>query len=101
MRSRSQSCCTPVACSVSFLAEPAQAIITGMATPTVLERILESTRAEVERRKRELPLERPLALGGGGKASTRRFASALREPTTERAEHVGADARFGCARGGA
>jgi indole-3-glycerol phosphate synthase len=80
MRSRSQSCCTPVACSVSFLAEPAQAIITGMATPTVLERILESTRAEVERRKRELPLERPLALGGGGKASTRRFASALREP---------------------
>jgi indole-3-glycerol phosphate synthase len=53
-------------------------------TQTVLERILESTRAEVGRRKRELPLKelehRAFALGGGGDASERRFAAALQDP---------------------
>jgi indole-3-glycerol phosphate synthase len=53
-------------------------------TPTVLERILESTRAELERRKRELPaaeLEyRAFALGGSSDAGEPRFARALREP---------------------
>jgi indole-3-glycerol phosphate synthase len=53
-------------------------------TPTVLECILESTREELERRKRELPLKeleyRAFALGGVGDASERRFAASLREP---------------------
>jgi len=53
-------------------------------TQTVLEGILESTREEVERRKRELPAEelerRAFALGGGGDASERRFGAALAEP---------------------
>jgi len=55
-----------------------------MATPTVLERILESTREELERRKRELPLEeleyRAFAIGGGGDVGERRFAAALSGP---------------------
>lgn len=84
MRSRSQSCCTPVACSVSFLAEPAQAIITGMATPTVLERILKSTREELDRRKRELGAEeleyRAFALGGKPAVGEWRFSGALKSP---------------------
>ncbi len=53
-------------------------------TPTVLERILVSTRVELERRKRELPAEeleyRAFALGGVGSAGEQRFGSALREP---------------------
>jgi indole-3-glycerol phosphate synthase len=53
-------------------------------TPTVLERILQSTREELERRKRELPLEeleyQAFASGGAGEASPWRFAAALREP---------------------
>jgi indole-3-glycerol phosphate synthase len=53
-------------------------------TPTVLERILQSTREELERRKRELPLEeleyRAFASGGAGETSPRRFAAALTEP---------------------
>ncbi|HEY5044743.1 MAG TPA: indole-3-glycerol phosphate synthase TrpC [Solirubrobacteraceae bacterium] len=53
-------------------------------TPTVLERILDSTRAELERRKRELPAEeleyRAFALGGEPGAGEWRFAGALREP---------------------
>jgi len=53
-------------------------------TPTVLERILESTREELERRKRELPLQeleyRALSIGGGGDVRERRFAAALTEP---------------------
>ena len=55
--------------------------------PTVLERILESTREELKRRKRELPLQelehRAFALGGGGggaEVSPRRFAAALSGP---------------------
>ncbi len=53
-------------------------------TPTVLELILESTREELERRKRELPLQeleyRALSIGGGGDVGERRFAAALRGP---------------------
>ena len=53
-------------------------------TPTVLERILQSTREELERRKLELPLGeleyQAFAIGGAGGASSRRFAAALREP---------------------
>ncbi|HZL48598.1 MAG TPA: indole-3-glycerol phosphate synthase TrpC [Solirubrobacteraceae bacterium] len=55
-------------------------------TTTVLERILESTRAEVARRKLELALEeleyRAFALGGGGGGEARapRFGAALRGP---------------------
>ena len=73
-----------VGCYHSSLAEPERAIITAMATPTVLERILESTRAELERRKRELPAEeleyQAFAIGNGGEARERRFAAALTEP---------------------
>jgi len=50
-------------------------------TPTVLERILQSTREELERRKLELPLGeleyQAFAIGGAGGASSRRFAAAL------------------------
>jgi indole-3-glycerol phosphate synthase len=53
-------------------------------TPTVLERILDSTREELTRRKRELAPEeleyQAFALGGGTQASPRRFGDALREP---------------------
>jgi indole-3-glycerol phosphate synthase len=53
-------------------------------TPTVLERILQSTREELERRRRELPLQdleyQAFAIGGVGETSPRRFAAALREP---------------------
>jgi indole-3-glycerol phosphate synthase len=53
-------------------------------TPTVLERILASTREELERRKRELPPEeleyQAFAIGNGGEASERRFEAALTEP---------------------
>jgi indole-3-glycerol phosphate synthase len=53
-------------------------------TPTLLERILESTREELKRRKRELlpdELEyQAFAIGNGGEASERRFAAALTEP---------------------
>jgi indole-3-glycerol phosphate synthase len=58
-------------------------------TPTVLERILQSTREELERRKRELPQEEleyeAFAIGGAGGTSAgetgpRRFAAALQEP---------------------
>ncbi len=53
-------------------------------TPTVLERILESTRAEVGARKRELPqaeLEyQAFATGTGVQAGLGRFRAALREP---------------------
>jgi len=49
----------------------------------VLERILASTREELERRKRELPLQeleyQAFAIGNGGEASERRFAAALRD----------------------
>jgi indole-3-glycerol phosphate synthase len=55
-----------------------------MATPTALERILQSTREEVKCRKRELPLKelehQVFALGGGEDASERRFGAALAEP---------------------
>lgn len=54
-------------------------------TPTVLGRILASTREELERRKRELPpaeLEyQAFAIGGSGdEPSPRRFGAALKEP---------------------
>jgi indole-3-glycerol phosphate synthase len=53
-------------------------------TPTVLERILASTREGLERRKRELPLQeleyQAFAIGNGGEASERRFEAALAEP---------------------
>jgi indole-3-glycerol phosphate synthase len=53
-------------------------------TPTVLERILQSTREELERRKREMPLEeleyQAFAIGGAGATSPRRFEAALKEP---------------------
>jgi indole-3-glycerol phosphate synthase len=54
-------------------------------TPTVLGRILASTREELERRKRELPpaeLEyQAFAIGGSGdEPSSRRFGAALKEP---------------------
>jgi indole-3-glycerol phosphate synthase len=49
-----------------------------------LERILESTREELNARKRELPREeleyRALSIGGGGDVDERRFAAALRGP---------------------
>jgi indole-3-glycerol phosphate synthase len=52
-------------------------------TPTVLERILQSTREEVKRRKRKLPLKeleyQAFALGGE-RASERRFGAALQKP---------------------
>jgi indole-3-glycerol phosphate synthase len=52
--------------------------------PTVLERILESTREDLERRKRELPAEeleyRAFALGAGPGAGELRFGRALRGP---------------------
>ncbi len=47
--------------------------------PTVLERILGETRAEVERRKRELPLGSP-ASSGDAPATGRPFRDALLEP---------------------
>ena len=53
-------------------------------TPTVLERILKSTRDELERRKRELSAEeleyQAFAIGGAGEVSPRRFGASLREP---------------------
>ena len=53
-------------------------------TPTVLERILQSTREEVKRRKRKLPLKeleyRAFALGNVGDTSERRFGAALQKP---------------------
>jgi indole-3-glycerol phosphate synthase len=52
--------------------------------PTVLERILESTREELKLRKRELPLAeleyQAFATGAGVQASPGRFRAALREP---------------------
>jgi indole-3-glycerol phosphate synthase len=52
-------------------------------TPTVLERILESTREQLEHRKRELGAEeleyRAFALGGEPGVGERRFSSALKE----------------------
>ena len=52
--------------------------------PTVLARILQSTRDELERRKRELPPQeleyQAFASGGAGEVSPRRFAAALTEP---------------------
>src|ERR1700729_4609806 len=49
--------------------------------PTVLERILESTREALESRKRELPLGgleyQAFAIGGAEGGSPRRFATAL------------------------
>ena len=48
-------------------------------TGTVLDRILSETRAEVQRRKRELPLQAPVvdeAAGGG----THRFREAIAQP---------------------
>ncbi len=59
----------------------------GVGVPTVLERILASTRAEVARRKRELPVEelmdgkpaRP-ALGADSSAGERRFRDAIAGP---------------------
>ncbi len=49
----------------------------SQATSTVLERILAETRAEVERRKRELPLE-PAPAADRAQADERRFLDALR-----------------------
>jgi indole-3-glycerol phosphate synthase len=53
-------------------------------TPTVLERILQSTRADVERRKLELPLraleEQSLAAGSEHEAAQRPFRAALEGP---------------------
>jgi len=55
-----------------------------MATPTVLERILESTREALESRKREMSLGeleyQAFAIGGAEGVSPRRFAAALTEP---------------------
>ncbi len=52
--------------------------------PTVLERILESTREELERRKRERSPEeleyQAFSIGGSGEVSPRRFWTALQEP---------------------
>jgi indole-3-glycerol phosphate synthase len=52
--------------------------------PTVLERILESTREELNARKRELPLKdleyQAFAIGGGVRDSPRPFRAALQEP---------------------
>jgi indole-3-glycerol phosphate synthase len=71
-------------CYLSSLAEPARAIIIGMATSTVLARILESTREEVKRRKRKCSLQeleyRAFALGGEPGAGELRFSGALRGP---------------------
>jgi indole-3-glycerol phosphate synthase len=56
--------------------------------PTVLERILESTREALESRKRELPLGeleyQAFAIGGAEGVSPRRFATALTEPEFKR-----------------
>jgi indole-3-glycerol phosphate synthase len=53
-------------------------------TPTVLERILQSTRREVERRKRELPPQelerRPVSAGATRKAAQPPFRAALTRP---------------------
>jgi indole-3-glycerol phosphate synthase len=53
-------------------------------TPTVLGRILQSTREELERRKRELPKQeleyQAFASGGAGETGPRRFAATLQEP---------------------
>jgi len=53
-------------------------------TPTVLERILQSTREELEGRKRELPPQeleyRAFATGGAGEMTPPRFAAALKQP---------------------
>jgi indole-3-glycerol phosphate synthase len=46
-------------------------------TPTVLERILAQTRTEVERRKRELPLDDASLAAGRASAAGRRFRDAL------------------------
>jgi indole-3-glycerol phosphate synthase len=58
--------------------------VSAQQTPTVLERILQSTREELERRKRELPLQeleyQAFASGGAGETDPRCFAAALREP---------------------
>ncbi len=51
---------------------------TGAAT--VLERIVAETRAEVERRKRVLPLAGELSAGGAAAAGERRFREALLRP---------------------
>jgi indole-3-glycerol phosphate synthase len=52
--------------------------------PTVLERILASTREELDHRKRELPPQeleqQAFALGGAGQSVPRRFTAALTEP---------------------
>jgi indole-3-glycerol phosphate synthase len=52
--------------------------------PTVLERILESTREELDARKRDLPLKdleyQAFAIGGGVRDSPRPFRAALQEP---------------------
>jgi indole-3-glycerol phosphate synthase len=53
-------------------------------TPTVLERILESTRKELKRRKWERSPEeleyQAFSIGGSGEVSPRRFRAALQEP---------------------
>jgi indole-3-glycerol phosphate synthase len=53
-------------------------------TSTVLERILQSTREELNARKRELPLKdleyQAFAIGGGAQGSPRRFRAALQAP---------------------
>jgi indole-3-glycerol phosphate synthase len=48
--------------------------------PTVLERILGETRAELERRKREVPLDAQPSSGGRAAAAARPFRDALLEP---------------------
>jgi indole-3-glycerol phosphate synthase len=52
--------------------------------PTVLERILESTRVQLDARKRDLPLKdleyQAFAIGGGMRDSPRPFRVALQEP---------------------
>jgi len=53
-------------------------------TPTVLARILESTREELKRRKRERSPEeleyQAFSIGGSGEVNPRRFRTALQEP---------------------
>jgi indole-3-glycerol phosphate synthase len=53
-------------------------------TPTVLERILESTREQLKRRKRERSPEeleyQAFSIGGSGEVNPRRFRTALQEP---------------------